>query len=283
MPARTRGPLAAACLIALTFAASVPGTAGADTTSTVGWVRLAQLSPGSAPLDVYVYASGGTTAQLVLKDLAYGTLSPYESLAPGNYRVAVRAAGNAVTSDPVTSTQVVVAAGQADTVAALGASPALALQVLTDKLDIPQGKADVRVVEASMHNPTVSVSAGGDTIAANLSFPNVTSYQPVDPGSHAVRITTQTGATTAQLNFAADSTYTVAVIDGSASTPQILDLSDATGISAPPKGGVSTGFGGTATQRRSGTDVFPVGEVLLLIGAVGAVAFGISWRRKQIK
>lgn len=308
MTARIRGPLAAACLIALTFAAA-PGTgtgigahtaiAAADATSTVGWVRLAYLSTGGSAIDWYVYPSGSTNARMVVKDVAFGTFSPYASLAPGNYLVAARAAGNASTGNPLTTAQVAVAAGQAYTVAGLGAVPVPMLRVLSDKLGTTQGKAGVRVFEASQRNPAVSVSAGGVTIATNVQYPNVTDYQPVAAGASTIRVSTQTAGASATMraNFAVGSTYTVVVLDGSGSAPRILDLSDASGVGVPPKGGVNTGLGGTATQgagassgpgpgpgSRSGSGgVFPAYSVVLLIIAGGAVPFGMSRRRKANK
>jgi len=301
MTARIRGPLAAACLIALTFAASAPGTATADTASTVGWIRLAQLSPDTSAIDWYLYPSGSTNAQVVVKDVAFGTFSPYEALAPGNYLVAVRAAGNASTGNPMTTSQVSVVAGQAYTVAGFGPAPVPTLQVLSDKLNTTQGKADVRVLEASQRNPAVSVAAGGTTIGTNVQFPSVTDYQTIAAGPATLRVSTQapnTGtagtSTTVKVNFAPASTYTVVVLDGTGSAPQVLDLSDASGVSVPPKGGVNTGFGGTAGQQldlravsspspgpgSGSSSVFPLYQVVLLIAAGGAVAFGISRRRR---
>ena len=280
MTARIRGPLTAACLIALTFAASSPGIANADTTSTVGWVRFAHLSPGAMPVDWYLYPSGSTNAQVVVKDVAYGTASPYETLAPGSYVVAIRPAGNAVTSNAAASVQLAVTAGQAYTVAGLGAASVPTLRVLDDKLDAVQGKASVRVIEASQRNPAVSVTAGGQAVAANLQFPDATDYQTLDPGSRAVRVAAQAANMTSQmqLTFTAGSTYTVAVVDGAGNAPQILDLSDGTGMSVPPKGGVNTGFGGTAAS--AGTNVFPTFQVVLLLVAGGAVVYAVSRRRK---
>ena len=286
MTARIRGPLAAACLIALTFAASAPGTANAAATSTVGWVRLAHLSPQTSAIDWYLYPAGSTNAQVVVKDAAFGMFSPYETLAPGNYLVAIRAAGNASTGNPMTTVQVAVAAGQAYTIAGLGATQVPTLQVLDDKLDTTQGKAGVRVLEASQRNAEVSVTAGGATIATNLQYPNVSDYQPVAPGAATVKVSTQTAnaSATTQVNFAAGGTYTVVVLDGSASAPQILELSDASGVGVPPKGGVNTGFGGAAVRPAGarGGSVFPVYPVVLLIVAGGAVAFGMSRRRGSI-
>jgi hypothetical protein len=128
----------------------------------------------------------------------------------------------------------------------------------------------------------VSVTAGSATIATNLQYPNATDYQAVAPGAATVKVSTQTAnaSATMQVNFAAGGTYTVVVADGTGSAPQILDLSDASGIGVPPKGGVNTGFGGAAV--RPGGSVFPVYPVVLLIVAGAAVAFGMSRRRGSI-
>jgi hypothetical protein len=284
MTARIRGPLAAACLIALTFAASSSGTAIADTASTIGWVRVAHLSPNTMPVDWYVYPSGSANASQVVKDIAYGSASPYESLAPGNYIVAVRAAGTAVTSNAEASVNLVVSAGQAYTVAGLGVASVPSLRVLNDQLDSTQGKADVRVIEASQRNPAVSVTTGGQAVASNLQFPDASDYQTVDPGMRALKVTAQGGTASAQLNvnFAAGSTYTVAVVDGSGINPQILALTDGTGLGVAPKGGVNTGLGGTAAAGQSSSaNVFPAYLIVSLIAAASAVAFGYSRRRKQ--
>ena len=305
MTAPKCGPLAVACLIALTFAVSGAGAAHTDAnaTSTVGWVRLAQLSHGASAIDWYVYPSGSTNARVAVKDVAFGSFSPYESLTPGNYLVAVHTAGNAPTGNPLTTAQITVAAGQAYTVAGLGAASVPTLRVLNDKLDTAQGKAGVRVLEASQQNPTVSVSAGDVTIATDVQYPNVSDYQPIAAGAGTVRVRTQsagagagasTGAT-ARVNFVAGSTYTVVVLDGSGSAPQVLELRDASGVGVAPKGGVSTGFGGMAAAHEAGAGGgvgvgawagagvrVGAGLVLLVMVAGGAVSFGMGRRRGSV-
>lgn len=284
MPRPLRRVLAAVCLSATALVAAGIGaaqaaTVHAGTASTVGWVRLAHLSPNTPPVDVYLYPYGGNTPQILLKHVAYGTLSPYQSLAPGDYLVAMRSAGAAAASNPVISTQVDVVAGQAYTVVGLGALAQLTLQVLNDDLTAQTGKAAVRIIAASLQNPTVSVIADTDTIAANLHFPNVTTYQTIDPGPCPLHVSTATGTQTTQLNFAADSTYTLAILDGGTGAPRVLDLTDAAGTSALPKGGVNTGFGGTAQQQASSTPPVWVWALLLLTGAA-TVTFGIRRMRR---
>ena len=109
---------AAACLVAA-FAAA-PALASASTPAATGWVRLAHFSPNTPPVDVYLYPFGGKSAVVVLKHVAYGTASSYESVIPGMYTVAMRSAGAKSSVAPVISATVDVKAGDAYTVAGLG-------------------------------------------------------------------------------------------------------------------------------------------------------------------
>lgn len=247
--------------------------------SQVGWVRLAHLSPNTPAVDVYLYPYGNSSAQIVLKHVAYGTASTYESLKPGLYLVAMRSAGAAASTNPVISTQVQVSAGSAYTVAGLGPFSALTLDVLDDQLTVPAGHAGVRVIEASLAAPTVTITAGTDAIATNLHFPSVTGYQTVEPGSWTVKVATQTAAATSKINLASDSTHTFAVLDGTGGVPRLLDLGDAAGASTLPVGGVQTGFGGTADKSGGQTETELIWGGLLALGA-GAGLFA-AFRLKR--
>ena len=98
-----------------------PKAASASTASSgTGWVRLAHLSPNTPAVDVYLYSFGDPSAELVLHHVGYSVVSPYESLAAGDYTVAMRAAGAAATTKPVLSATLTVAPGGAYTVAGLG-------------------------------------------------------------------------------------------------------------------------------------------------------------------
>ena len=87
------------------FAAASAGTAAATAATArvpashdVGYLRLAHLSPNTPPVDVYLYAFGKQPAIVVLKHVAYGTVSPYRAVASGDYTVAMRLAGTAPAS-----------------------------------------------------------------------------------------------------------------------------------------------------------------------------------------
>ena len=87
--------LASGALVALAAAAGPAGaaTAHAPASPGYGWVRLAHLSPNTQPVDVYLYSYGMPNAMIVLRHVAYGTVSPYERVSHGEYTVAMRGAG----------------------------------------------------------------------------------------------------------------------------------------------------------------------------------------------
>ena len=282
-PARTTSrALAGAAALALVFAAQSAGTEASAANATTGWIRLAHLSPNTPAVDVYLYPFGGHTAQLVLTHVAYGTASPYEAVAPGIYTVAMRATGAAATTNPVISTNVTVAAGGAYTVAGLGTFTALTLDVLDDQVDAPTGKAGVRLIEASLADPTVSVSGAQGSLSTSLRFPNVTGYQSVAPGDWSLTLTTPTSSTDSEVSLPAESSHTLVVLDSSGGGLKVLDLTDATGVTAVPSGGVQTGLGGTAAPPVPPT--LPVAAdglwgALLLLG-LGTTVFALrGWRR----
>jgi hypothetical protein len=143
--------IAAAALGVLGLAAPAASAAPASAPAAVGWIRMAHLSTNTPAVDVYLYSFGNSNARIVLHHVAYGDVSPYEKVAAGEYTVAMRAAGAPGASKPVLSTSINVASGGAYTVAGVGPEAGLRLQVLTDQLTTPKGKALVRVIQASMH------------------------------------------------------------------------------------------------------------------------------------
>jgi Domain of unknown function (DUF4397) len=214
-----------------------------------GWLRLAHLSPNTPPVDVYLYSFGHSRAMIVLRHVAYGTVSPYERVASGDYTVAMRGVGAAPSSKPVLSATVDVSAGNAYTVAGMGPFKALRLQVLHDQLVAPQGRALIQVIQASLHQQRVTVSLGSHPVASNLAFAKVTGFRAVAPGRWAIRAagTGQDAAT--RLTLAAGTIHTVVVLDQPGHLA-IRVLTDAAGSARVPAGGAATGRGGTAAQPR---------------------------------
>ncbi len=217
-------------------------------TKGTGWIRLAHLSPNTPAVDVYLYSFDDSNAMIVLHHVAYGTVSPYESVQAGDYSVAMRAAGASATSQPVLSTSVTIAAGHAYTVAGMGPESGLRLQVLDDDLTTPSGQALVRVIQASLKQQEVKVSLGSTILSGGLKFASVSAYQTVTPGTETVSVSAVSagaGDANSSVTLAAGTVHTLVVLDG-ASGLEVVSLEDASGSGKPPLGGVSTGFGGTA-------------------------------------
>jgi hypothetical protein len=237
---------ASALLLGVPAAVASASTAATST----GWIRLAHLSPNTPPVDVYLYSFGNSDAQVVLHHVAYGTVSPYEAVNAGDYSVAMRAAGSAASSQPVLSTSVTVAAGHAYTVAGMGPESGLRLQVLDDSLNAPAGKSSVRVIQASLRQPTIKFhcscapGAPGD-IVTKASFASVSPYAAIPPGTWTMSATGPSATASLPVSLTAGTVHTEVVLDG-ASGLEIVNLIDAAGAGTPPAGGVTTGFGGTA-------------------------------------
>jgi hypothetical protein len=151
--------------------------ASSATTGT-GWIRLAHLSPAASPVDVYLYSFGDSSAHIMLHHVAYGTVSPYEAVTAGDYSVAMRPAGAPATSQPVLSTSVTIVAGHAYTVAGVSPRSGLRLQVMSDDLTTPAGKALVRVIQASLKQQAIGVSWDGTVVVSKLAFDSVTLTGP---------------------------------------------------------------------------------------------------------
>jgi hypothetical protein len=258
-------------LIAPSASAAVTAQAAHRARGT-GWMRLAQLSPNSPAVDVYLYSFGGTRARVVLRHVAYGTVSKYMRVSAGEYTVAIRPAGMPSKSAPVLSSTARVARGRAYTVAGVGTAAHLKLQILRDRMTAPRGKVLVRVMQESMHQPTVTVTAGRQTLAAGLAFGTATSFQVVSPGRRVFRAQGATAQVRQPVTLKANSVHTIVVLDDQGQIT-LDDLMDAAGSTFMPSGGAAMGLGGTAPQP--GAPQWPwllalaAGGALTLAGAAG--------------
>jgi len=233
-------------LLAAAAPAAVAATGAAAKSSQAGWIRLTHLSPNTPPVDVYLYSFGGQKAMMVLRHVAYGTVSPYEKLASGEYTVAMRGAGAKATSPPVLSASVRVAPGAAYTVAGLGPAKGLRLAVLHDRLTTPKGKSLVRVIQASLRDHKVTVTAGRQVLARHLAFGDVTGYGLARPGDWMVHVSGAAGMASQSVRLSAGTIHTLVVLDGTSGGLMLDNLRDAAGSAIPPQGGAATGLGGTA-------------------------------------
>ena len=240
-----------------------------------GWLRLAHLSPNAPAVDVYLYSFHDPNAMIVLHHVAYGTISGYEKVPSGEYTVAMRAAGAPAASAPVLSTSVDVQPGGAYTVAGMGPAKGLRLQVLRDRLTTPPGKALVRIIQASLNEHQVTVTAGHQVLVSKLDFAAVTSYQVVSPGTWLVRAAGETQHTSERIKLAAGTIHTIVVLDDPGHL-KLDDLVDAAGSRVLPAGAPATGFGGTAP--RPGPSPAPW---LVLVGAGLLLTLGgTMWVRR---
>ena len=270
--------LAGGALLTLAAAAGpAAATAHSPASSGYGWVRLAHLSPNTPPVDVYLYSYGKPNAMIVLKHVAYGTVSPYERVPHGEYTVAMRGAGAPASSTPVLSNNLMVHPGHAYTVAGVGPNKALRLQVLDDRLNTPKGKSLVRVIQASLKEHHVTVKAGSATLAYNLPFASITKYGTDSPGTWMVHAKGGSETWSGQVTLTAGTIHTLVVLDSSSGL-EVTDLMDAAGSSVMPSGGAATGLGGTAPAP--GSTPLPwlaaaaAGALLILAGA---------WRLRRVR
>jgi hypothetical protein len=273
----TKRILATVALLVLGLGVAAAGTARASQGSgtATGWIRLAHLSPNTPAVDVYLYSFGNSDAMIVLHHVSYGTVSPYEQVAAGDYSVAMRAAGASASSAAVLSTSVDIAAGHAYTVAGMGPESGLRLAVLDDQLTTPPGQALVRVIEASLVQRVATVSFDGVTLADKLAFGSVSSYHAVAPGTGTLSVTDAGNYVTSDVSLKADTVHTIVVLDGTNGL-ECVDLLDAAGNTSDPAGGVATGFGGTAGHGPSS----PVPWLVAIsAGLVLALTAGLRLRR----
>jgi hypothetical protein len=266
---RLAGLMAAAVLALGMLAFVMTGTASAS--SGFGWLRLAHLSPNTPAVDVYLYSFHNPKAMIVLHHVSYGTISGYEKVPSGEYTVAMRGAGAVASSPPVLSTSIDVQAGDAYTVAGMGPAKGLRLQILRDRLVTPPGKALVRIIQASLNQHQVTVTAGRKVLVSKLAFASVTSYKVVSPGTWVVRAVGETQHTSSVITLAAGTIHTIVVLDDPGHLT-LDDLVDAAGSRVLPAGAPATGFGGTAP--RPGRSPMPW---LALVGSGMLLTLGGAW------
>jgi hypothetical protein len=263
------GPIAA---VAVTTASA------ATVASDQGWVRCANLAPGT-PQDVILYPFGnpGDPIELTHHDYGYGTVSDYMPVSSGQYTVAIRADGSSASSTPSVSTSFMVSAGTSYTVASIGSGTARKLEVLQDQVAGAAGsKVLVRVFQASLKQSHVTVSVGSDVVAEQLTFGSASAYQEVPTGKTTVAFGAAGGHVSMPVTLAAGSVHSIFVLDGSSGL-RIDNVTDAAGSADTPRGGAATGFGGTAPPP--GPRLAP--WVATLVGGALLIAAGVFALRRS--
>jgi Domain of unknown function (DUF4397) len=216
--------------------------------ASAGWVRCANLSPGTPSVDIYLIPFANPSHPIVLKHAEYGEVYSYMPVSVGQYTVAMRPVGAPASSPPVVSANFMVGAGTNYTVASLGPATGRRLEVLQDDMAAPKGKALVRVIQASVKQDMVTIADGQDVLAQQLAFGAVTQYMAVQPGAQNVQFTAAGGThTSMSVTLAAGSVHTIVVLDGSSGL-EVDNLTDAAASPISPAGGAGTGLGGTAPR-----------------------------------
>jgi len=283
-PVRRAVRLLAACaLVAAWLGTAAPAAMASPATATrqtTGYLRLAHLSPNTPAVDVYLYSVGNSNAMIVVHHVTYGTVSAYQAVPVGDYTVAMRGAGKPSTSPPVLSTTVRIQAGHAYTVAGMGPAAGLRLQVLDDALTTPPGRALVRVIQASLKEHKVTVTADGQTLTKNLAFGSATSYVSVPAGTWNVHVTGGTMSASKSVSLPANTTHTIVVLDDPGRLA-IDPLTDAAGSNLMPAGAPGTGLGGMAPRPASSplpwVAVMALGALVVAAGLLGLRRRGRAW------
>ena len=293
-------PAAAVIVLGVTLPAHAAGE-GATTASTAstatppgkGWIRAGHFVPGfgEARVDLAPKGSAAGASIVMSPDAAYGDVTSYQKLSPGQYVVTIRAAGSAADSPPMLSRAFEIKPGAANTIAVLGTATAPRLVVLGDDLLPPAaGTAKVRLLSATSQASSLSVAAvSGPTIASGAVLGQVTKYTTVPQGNWNLALTGATTPTQQVVSLGSGKVYTAVALDGGAGKVSIKLVTDASGVTATPKGGAAAGggglalAGGTPLASSAANDSAPmrgavVGGLALmtLVGLAGAQA-----RRRQ--
>lgn len=154
-----------------------------STASQEGPVRVGYRNLSSL-VDVYLTAPGTAPSTTPLaRDVAYGAVTSFQSLAPGRDTVDMRAAGAAPDSPPPVTSAVDVAAGSAQSLLFFdtGAGGAVQGNLLTDDLTpAAAGDGRVRIVQGAADAAPVDMQAlGGPRLATSLEYGTATDYATV--------------------------------------------------------------------------------------------------------
>jgi hypothetical protein len=276
---------ATAMLAALALSFGIPAAASASSVTNTGWISLGNLSATTSAADLYVYSSGDSSPQLVERDLGYGAVSAFELFNAGDYSVKMRAAGSSASSSPVLTAAVTVQAGHSYTVAALNTSASdRQLKVLDDSLTTPKGKSLVRVIQASIHQKSVtfhcSCAPGAPgNIATDASSGSVSGYATIPPGVWTMSAKGGTATASQPIGLSAGTVHTEVVVDSNGGLA-IENLTDSVGTGQPPSGGVNTGLGGTAPHGPGS----PLPWLVVIgAGALLTVTGGLRLRRNGLR
>lgn len=222
-------------------------------TGSVGWLRVAHLSPDTKSVDVRVTALMGGASVYDLDSVKYGAVSSYRSIPTGVYTIAMVPAGSKSSTKPMLSASVAVVAGKASTVAAYGLNKKLMVKVFTDDLSTPAaGQARIRLIQASTRTSSIDVkTATGISIAKNAKSGTATGYAEVAAGPWALTLTGKNVRSIDPVTLANGSVTTLLVLDTTGGGLSVRPIVDSAAVGTAPVGGVQTGGGFLASTEHS--------------------------------
>ncbi len=245
---------------------TVPASAQARATAKL---RVAHFSPDTPGVDVYL------DGKQAVANIGFRTVTDYLSVPGGQHEVALRPSGAPATSPPVLSGGAMLDGGKAYTIAGLGSRAQLHVGVFVDDVHAPpEGKANVRFVQAVVGTTSVKVSLGrGQSPFGATKFGNATAYRAIAAGRYNVSLKDAAGESllrSTSVVFSPGLTYTLAAIGGGDQPVGILPVVDQRGVASAPAGGIATGAGGTAVRGHAPRLLMPflfgVAAVFLAVG-----------------
>jgi hypothetical protein len=239
-----RRRLAAIAAVAMAAALALLPATGASAASSTGWLRLGHLSPDTKAVDVTLTNLSGGTVLYKLSKVAYGDVSPYMKLAAGTYALSMVPAGMPAGTTPVLTGAISVTAGKAASMIVVGLNKKLSTRLFTDDLaDAAGTSAKVRIVQASVKHPTVTVKSGGTTLASGAKFGSVSSYSTLKAGSSTLSLTAGSSEDTAKVSLDAGTVHTLFVLDDAQGDLRVTPILDSAAVTVPPVGAIETGGG----------------------------------------
>jgi hypothetical protein len=239
-----------------------------NATTATGWIRFAHFATGDGAVRVTVDGSS------LGDDIAYRDVTNF-MVVPGGPQSVVVMSVRPASSSPLATAQVTVPAGGAVTVAALAALPATAkttkasassgtghesvpirLQSYTDDLAQPAaGHSIVRIIDTFVGSPALTAQLAQVNTSSVLKigpipYGQASSYATVPIGKYNVVIKDgkPTPLVTGNNWPVPPGTVSSVVVIAAPEAPTLEVLVDAVGTATAPKGGMQTGFGGTAPR-----------------------------------
>jgi hypothetical protein len=226
----------------MTLLSAAPAYAASGT-----YVRLAQLTENMAGAELVLSSVSDPQRSVTIPGVAYGGLSEYRLIQPGDYVVGVKAVGGDGTTPSVTQTLNAMA-GSAYTLASAGGTGGLA--VFTDDLTPPEpGNAKVRVIDAAPPGQPIDVSSPAGVFAQGLDSGKASGYLTFPAGPTTLTVG-PAGGTTVDIPITVNANQVASVVLVSRDGKLAADVRvDAEGPTMMPPGPIKAGFGGAAPGR----------------------------------